>query len=182
MRASLIPLEGGQPIDIKKDITIVGRKENCDVRLAHASVSKVHLVIVQTNGALLFRDLGSTNGTKVNGERVIRGALLPNDKLTIAACKFRVLLAPDDAKSNGSAEAEPVEPRPEGMPAPRVLRADDLAKQSDPAIEVDAVALETDRATTRSSEKKRSASGTGHITPLPMRVPSPSDPPPLFVD
>src|SRR6266571_444343 len=95
MRAQLVPLEGGQPIEIVKDLTLVGRKEDCDLRLDHKSVSKMHCVIVKTDGLLLLRDLGSTNGTRVNGQRVRRAALLPNDQLTIAHFKFRVQLGPD---------------------------------------------------------------------------------------
>ena len=95
MRAQLVPLEGGTPIDIVKDMTLVGRKEDCDLRLEHKSVSKMHCVIVKTDGLLLLRDLGSTNGTRVNGQRVRRAALLPNDQLSIANYKFRVTLGPD---------------------------------------------------------------------------------------
>ena len=95
MRAQLVPLEGGPPIEVVKDLTLVGRKEDCDLRLDHKSVSKMHCVIVKTDGLLLLRDLGSTNGTRVNGQRVRRAALLPNDQLTIAHFKFRVQLGPD---------------------------------------------------------------------------------------
>src|SRR5258705_13009226 len=91
MRAQLIPLDGGPPIDIGKDLTLVGRKEECDLRLDHKSVSKMHCVIVKTDGLLLLRDLGSTNGTRVNGTRVRRAALLPNDKLSVANFHFKVL-------------------------------------------------------------------------------------------
>ena len=55
----------------------------------------MHCVIVKTDGLLLLRDLGSTNGTRVNGTRVRRAALLPNDQLSIANYKFRVYLGPD---------------------------------------------------------------------------------------
>src|SRR5260370_25055558 len=96
MRAQLIPLEGGTPIDVLKDVTLVGRKEDCDLRLDHKSVSKLHCVIVKTDGLLLLRDLGSTNGTRVNGTRIRRAALLPNDQFTIAHFKFRVYLGPDE--------------------------------------------------------------------------------------
>src|ERR1700757_3021526 len=96
MRAQLVPLDGGPPIDIGKDLTLVGRKEECDLRLDHKSVSKMHCVIVKTDGLLLLRDLGSTNGTRVNGQRVRRAALLPNDQLSIANYKFRVILGPDE--------------------------------------------------------------------------------------
>src|SRR5947209_13139928 len=95
MRAQLIPFDGGNAIEIAKDLTLVGRKEDCDLRLDHKSVSKMHCVIVKTDGLLLLRDLGSTNGTRVNGQRVRRAALLPNDHLTIAGFKFRVTFGPD---------------------------------------------------------------------------------------
>jgi pSer/pThr/pTyr-binding forkhead associated (FHA) protein len=97
MRAQLIPLDGGPPIEISKDLTVVGRKEDCDLRLEHKSVSKMHCVIVKTDGLLFLRDLGSTNGTRVNGQRVRRAALLPNDQISIASYKFRVHLGPDAA-------------------------------------------------------------------------------------
>ena len=99
MRAQLIPLDGGRPIDIAKDVVVVGRKEDCDLRLDHKSVSKMHCVIVKTDGLLLLRDLGSTNGTRVNGQRIRRAALLPNDQLSIAGCKFRVAMGAECAPS-----------------------------------------------------------------------------------
>src|SRR4051794_38833511 len=95
MRARLVPLEGGAPIDIAKDLVLVGRKEDCDLRLDHKSVSKLHCVLVKTDGLLLLRDLGSTNGTRVNGQRVRRAALLPNDQLQLASLRYSVQTAPD---------------------------------------------------------------------------------------
>ncbi|MBA4062673.1 MAG: FHA domain-containing protein [Isosphaera sp.] len=90
MRARLVPANGDPPVDLVKDVTLVGRDEDCDVRLAHRSVSKRHLVLVKTDGLILLRDLGSTNGTRVNGQSVRRAALLPNDVLAIAALPFTV--------------------------------------------------------------------------------------------
>ncbi len=97
MIASLIPLDGSPPIHILRDVTVVGRKHGlCDLVLEHESISKLHCVIARTDGLLFFRDLGSTNGTRVNGQRVVRGALLPNDELCFAALKFRVHLGPGE--------------------------------------------------------------------------------------
>ncbi len=97
MRAQLVPIDGSAPIELVKDLIIVGRREDCDLRLEHKSVSKIHCVLVKTDGLLMLRDLGSTNGTRVNGTRVRRAALLPNDQLSIASYKFRVHLGPDAA-------------------------------------------------------------------------------------
>src|SRR5579883_2393108 len=96
MRARLVAVDGGRSIDLTKDLTLFGRDEDCDVRLDHKSVSKLHCVIVKTDGVLLLRDLGSTNGTRVNGQRVRRAALLPKDEVSIASFKFRVELGPQE--------------------------------------------------------------------------------------
>src|SRR3954453_5415175 len=97
MRAQLIPADGGPPVELVRDMSIVGRKEDCDVRLDHKSVSKIHCVLVKTDGLLVLRDLGSTNGTRVNGTRVRRGAVLPNDKVSFANYHFRVHLGPKES-------------------------------------------------------------------------------------
>jgi pSer/pThr/pTyr-binding forkhead associated (FHA) protein len=101
MRAQLIPLDGTPPVEITKDLTLVGRKEDCDLCLNHKSVSKMHCVLVKTDGLLMLRDLGSTNGTRVNGVRVRRAALLPNDQLTIAHYKFKVFFGPEEQSVAG---------------------------------------------------------------------------------
>ena len=95
MRARLVPADGSPPFDLTKDLCLVGRGDDCDVRLDHKSVSKFHCVIVKTDGLLLLRDLGSTNGTRVNGTRVRRAALLPNDAVGFANLKFKVMFGID---------------------------------------------------------------------------------------
>src|SRR3954469_17227311 len=97
MRAQLIPLDGGPPIEIGRDLTLVGRKEECDLRLDHKSVSKQHCVLVKSDGLLLVRDLGSTNGTRVNGQRVRRAAVMQNEHLSVASLRFRVYIGPGKA-------------------------------------------------------------------------------------
>src|ERR1700684_2950327 len=110
MRAQLVPLDGGAPLDVVKDLIVVGRKEECDLRLDHKSVSKMHCVLVKTDGLLLLRDLGSTNGTRVNGTRVRRAALLPNDKLSVANFHFRVLFGAALAAAEQGDQTQQVDP------------------------------------------------------------------------
>lgn len=105
MIAKLIPLNGGQPILIEKDVTVVGRKSDlCDVQIDKNSISKIHCVIIKTDGLLFVRDLCSTNGTRVNGQKITRGALLPGDELSIASTRFEVELTGKHKK-----QQEPVE-------------------------------------------------------------------------
>ena len=99
MKAELVPINGDPPIPITRDVTVVGRREFCDVKIDHNSLSKRHCVLVRTDGLLMLRDLAATNGTKVNGQKVSWAALLPNDRLTLGRCKFKVYLGSDDAPS-----------------------------------------------------------------------------------
>ncbi|WP_013630847.1 MULTISPECIES: FHA domain-containing protein [Rubinisphaera] len=105
MQAKLIPLDDGPTIEITRDVTIVGRKKGiCDLVIDHPSISKLHCIVARTDGLLFIRDLGSTNGTKVNGQRVLRGAILPGDELAFAKVRFKVFLGPDVPAEVGSEE------------------------------------------------------------------------------
>ena len=97
MRFRLVPLEGGNTIELSRDLTVVGRKEDCDLRLDHKSISKFHCVIVKMENTLLIRDLGSTNGTVVNGKKIRRATLKNNDCLNIANLPFRIQISAGDA-------------------------------------------------------------------------------------
>lgn len=110
MRARLLSADNSPPIELTKDLTLLGRDDICDVRLEHKSVSKLHCVIVKTDGVLLLRDLGSTNGTRVNGQRVRRAALLPNDVLAIASLKYIVQFGAELEKAEANPVAEVATP------------------------------------------------------------------------
>src|SRR6186997_2491650 len=91
MRARLVPVEEKlPPFEITKDVIVVGRQTECDIRLDHRGVSKLHCILIRTDGLLLLRDLGSTNGTRVNGTRIRRAALLPNDSIHLGSMKFKI--------------------------------------------------------------------------------------------
>jgi len=110
MRAQLVPLDGGPAVDIAKEMMLIGRQDDCDLRLDHKSVSKMHCVLVKTDGLILLRDLGSTNGTRVNGTRVRRAALLPNDKLSVANFHYKVLFGAALAAVDPADQTQRIEP------------------------------------------------------------------------
>jgi hypothetical protein len=63
--------------------TVVGRDAGCDFVVLDARVSRRHLEIEPAGGSLHFRDLGSANGTALNGKRTAAGELGLGDVLAI---------------------------------------------------------------------------------------------------
>ena len=116
MLAQLIPDNGGPPITLTKPITVVGRSSRlCDLAVDHTSVSKLHCILVKTDGLIYMRDLGSTNGTRVNGQRVLRGALLPGDQISFSGVDYTVHLGPDPTLSAGGVDHDQISSAPTQM-------------------------------------------------------------------
>jgi hypothetical protein len=121
MKAELVPDNGDAPIPITRDLTVVGRREFADVVIDHPSLSKRHCLLVKTDGLLVIRDLITTNGTKVKGQRIRWAALLPEDRIALGDYKLRVYLGPDDVPSPSEVHAARRRRAPErgaGKPAP----------------------------------------------------------------
>jgi predicted component of type VI protein secretion system len=89
MVARLICQDDGNEILLDRAMVIVGRHPNCDARLDSPRISRRHCCMTQDHGEILVRDLGSTNGIRINGQRVETGWLRPGDELSIAHLKFR---------------------------------------------------------------------------------------------
>jgi len=68
---------------------IVGRAESADLRLDDATVSKQHAAVEVVGNDHILRDLGSANGTMVNGQRVDRQLLQHGDVITIRDYEIR---------------------------------------------------------------------------------------------
>jgi hypothetical protein len=90
MPLRLVALEEGSDIPIDRDLIVVGRHPTCDARLESIRVSRRHCCMTAKNGDLEVRDLGSTNGIRINGHRVEVGRLRLGDELSIAHIRFRL--------------------------------------------------------------------------------------------
>ncbi|MBX6316369.1 MAG: FHA domain-containing protein [Isosphaeraceae bacterium] len=90
MPVRLVALDEGPDILVDRAMMIVGRHPQCDARLDSIRVSRRHCCMMQDNGELIVRDLGSTNGIRINGQRVEVGRLRPGDELSIAHIRYRV--------------------------------------------------------------------------------------------
>src|SRR5665213_1645115 len=70
MYGELVPQGGGDPVPLLKTKLLVGRRDtSCDIALRFPNVSSRHCELELVGGYWLVRDLGSSNGTKVNGVR-----------------------------------------------------------------------------------------------------------------
>ena len=58
---------------LHKQATVVGRREDCDVRIPLGEISRKHCRLVRDETELKVEDMGSSNGTYVNGQRVQGG-------------------------------------------------------------------------------------------------------------
>jgi len=68
---------------------VLGRSADCDVVLADENVSRHHAEVRPSGGAWIVRDLGSTNGVKVNGQRVKQPQpLRPGDELELGTSRI----------------------------------------------------------------------------------------------
>lgn len=90
MLGELFPTGGGDPIPFLKPKLLVGRRESCDISLRFPNVSSHHCELELINGYWRVRDLGSRNGTKVNGIRIESTWLLPGDELSVAKHSYEV--------------------------------------------------------------------------------------------
>jgi predicted component of type VI protein secretion system len=73
---------------MKADRIVVGRKPEATIRVPVPSVSRDHCELSKSGGRLLVRDLGSSNGTYVNGQRVQESELRPGDVLSVGPAVF----------------------------------------------------------------------------------------------
>lgn len=78
-----LALPDGQVLVLAEGTTVVGRDPAAGVRLVDSRVSRRHAEIVTMGGESMVVDLGSTNGTFVNGEPVDRAVLVDGDDLSI---------------------------------------------------------------------------------------------------
>jgi serine phosphatase RsbU (regulator of sigma subunit) len=71
----------GERIEISGEPVVIGRGSKCDLILEDAKISSRHCAVALTSGNVMVSDLGSTNGTFVDGKRVDESVRLPPESL-----------------------------------------------------------------------------------------------------
>jgi len=86
-------LPNGDRIEIGDHPLLIGRLPTCSVLLDDPNVSRRHAEVRYEDGRLLVIDLGSTNGTWVNGSKVTHGELQDDDEIRVGTTTLRVEFA-----------------------------------------------------------------------------------------
>ncbi len=97
--------QGGEfPIRMNREI-IIGRSSDLDMVLVEDMVSRRHAKITSTDMEVYIQDLGSTNGTFVNGEKISRSRLNEGDRVLVGTSIMKVVGADERSFSQTEAEA-----------------------------------------------------------------------------
>lgn len=81
--------EQGQVFKIARPTTTIGRSNTCEVVITDPLVSRQHCQILLGMGGINLRDLGSTNGTFLNGVRVTESPIRNQDVISVGSTRFR---------------------------------------------------------------------------------------------
>ena len=82
----------GLEVAIDRDRLVIGRGRKADLALAEATISRAHAAIGFDGRLFYVEDLGSTNGTLVNGARVTKQALKSDDEIQMGKLRIGVTL------------------------------------------------------------------------------------------
>src|SRR3954468_1323408 len=125
----LISPDGTQSFDLKLNAPlIVGRAPTCDLSVADPTISRRHAELVVDEDQVTLRDLGSSNGTFVNGQKVAAATLEVDDLIAFGKVAFR--LATYTPTPNASTIAVPVASG--GVAGPTIVRELSLRNRSTP--------------------------------------------------
>src|SRR5258707_11997675 len=102
--------QGGEfPMVPNKEI-VVGRSSDLDMVLVEEMVSRKHARIAYENDAIVIEDLGSTNGTFVNGEKIKRAQLKESDRVLIGTSILKGIFVEGPSSEHGRPNLDVVAP------------------------------------------------------------------------
>jgi predicted component of type VI protein secretion system len=109
IHGELLPLGGGDNIPLIRDRLTIGRRESCDICTQFPNISGLHCELNFRNGYWYIRDLNSTNGIKVNGQRVSAKLLHPGDEVAIGRRRYTIQYnLPADQRALDDEETEDI--------------------------------------------------------------------------
>lgn len=117
----------GRTFELNVERTTVGRVEDNTFQISDGSVSSHHAEIILKGPEILVKDLNSTNGSFINGEKITETILKPGQILRLGQVELKI----DDGLPLPAAAPAPVPPPPGTAPAPSPAPAASSKKQVD---------------------------------------------------
>jgi len=117
---------------LPSNITVVGRRHDCDLCIPLMVVSRRHCQLSQNNEALKIRDLDSRSGTFINGKRISEATVQAGDYITIGPLTFLLQIGGEPEKIVPPQQQKPPSNKP---PAPKAPANE--ASGSFPELEID---------------------------------------------
>jgi len=93
-------------VELVKERVTIGRKPHNDITLDHRAVSSQHATLNVMLDTAILEDLGSTNGTFINGQKVYRQKLADGDKVSIATFELQFVASPMRPVPSGRVEVQ----------------------------------------------------------------------------
>lgn len=138
-------------LSVSRPSIVIGRGTECSMRIPVSAVSRRHCELTQNNRSIKLKDLGSSNGTYVNGKRVLEAKLKAGDRVQIGPVMFTVQIdgKPGHIEPAIAAPTEPSTPHDttrtlspeEATPAP-ALEEPIIAEPVDEAVRIEESPLE----------------------------------------
>lgn len=88
--------QNGLILELKDKPLMIGRAKDCSGYLASSQISRKHAKVYPENGQWVIEDLGSTNGVRVNDEKIQKQIMQPNDEVSIGTIPFSFIQEVDE--------------------------------------------------------------------------------------
>jgi len=88
----------GLEVPIDRDRFVIGRGSDADLAVAEPTISRVHAALERDGDAFALKDLGSTNGTRVNGRRETRARVRDGDEIELGRLQLRLRVPANAAR------------------------------------------------------------------------------------
>ncbi len=80
----------GVDAELDEGTLVIGRSRRCGIVLTDPNISRQHAELRLQSGSIVLRDLGSTNGTRLNGRAVRETAVRPGDRIELGTTVLRL--------------------------------------------------------------------------------------------
>ena len=122
--------------ELDKEVLTIGRKPDNDIQIDNLAVSGNHAKVLTILNDSFIEDLGSTNGTLINGEKITKHALQNGESIIIGKTELKYISANAESGENDFVKTMIIRPGSEGMPETEKNKKDTVKSIAKIAAEI----------------------------------------------